>query len=193
MSILLLFSASNSCNNDSRTEEKKQVISTHIGSIIDQTDAELLVEVAEISLAEIKLGQLAQRNAQAIDIRELGKRMEKAHTAYLETLKDLGKKKLIMLPLSPTQELQKLLEKLEKMPKNAFDKAYCDQTVWAHQQAINRFERIVKSNTDTDIQQCVRITLTGLNAQLAYALMHKRTFDKKKRDVGTKKRGLTQT
>ena len=160
------------------TDDKTPVISTHIGSIMGQTDAELLVEVAEISLAEIKLGQLAQRNAQATDIRELGKRMEKAHGAYLETLKELSKKKLTLLPLSPTQKVQHVLEKLEKTPKNAFDKAYCNQTVASHQAAIRKFENLAKNNKDADIQRWASTTLADLQLQRAYALMHKRTLDK---------------
>lgn len=193
VAVILLFLVSHSCNDTSKIADKKQLISTHLGSNIPESDAEQLVEVAEISLAEIKLGQLAQRNGQATDIRELGKRIEKAHGEYLETLKELSKKKLIMLPLSQTQKARQLLEKLEKTPKNAFNKAYCDQTVAVHQAAIVQFEKIAQNNKDADIQQWARLTLKGLNTQLAYALMHKRTFDKKKRDVASKKRDVGQT
>ena len=196
LSFLFMFSISNSCNNNPKIDDKKHTISTRIGSIIAETDAELLVEVAEISLAEVKFGQLAQRNGQATDIRELGKQMEKNHVEYLETLKELGKKKLIMLPLSPTQKTQKLLEKLQKLPKTAFDKAYCDQTVAAHQQAIRKFETIAQNTTDADIQKWVSLTLKGLNAQLSYARIHKQKFDKKKRastNKNNKKRGFGQT
>ena len=195
--VLLIFSVGNSCKDNPTTGDKNAVISTHIGSILGETDAELLVEVAEISLAEIKLGQLAQRNAQVTDIRELGKRMEKAHGAYLETLRELSKKRLIMLPLSTTQKAQKLLEKLEKTPKNAFDEAYCNQTVAAHEVAIRTFESLAKNNKNADIQQWASTTLADLQLQRAYVLMHKRTFDKnldkKKRSTTNKKRSIAQT
>ena len=180
ISILLVFSVSNSCNDAPKIGDTKQMISTRIGPISTETDAELLVEVAEIHLDAIKLGELAQRNGQATDIRELGKRLEKVHGQYLETLKELGKKKLIILPLSPTAKTQQLLAKLQKMPKKAFDTAYCDLMVESHQAAIGKFEKIAKNNDDADIQQWANLTLKSLNAQLVYALMHKRTFNKKK-------------
>ncbi len=193
ISFLLVFSVGNSCNDNPKIDRTKQKISTRIGSIATETDATLLVEVAEISLAEIKLGQLAQRNGQATNIRALGKRLKEAHAQYLETLKELGKKKLIILPLSPTPKVQHLLEKLQKMPKNAFDNAYFDRTVAAYEQAIGKFEAIAKNNNDPDIQHWIRTTLKGLQAQLAYALMHKRKFDKKKDGATNRKQGTTQT
>ena len=183
ISILLVFSVGNSCNDTSNIDHTKNTISTRIGSITAQTDAELLVEVAEISLEEIKLGQLAQRNGQVMDIRELGKRLEKAHGEYLETLKELGRKKLVILPLTLNGKAQHLFEKLQKMPKNAFDKAYCHQTVAAHRQAIRKFEAIVQNNNDADIKQWGDLTLKGLQAQLSYAEMYLRKFEKKKVEV----------
>ena len=66
VALLITFSSGNSCKDNPITDDKKPIISTHSSSIMVETDAELLVEVAEISLAEIKLSQLAQRNAQAV-------------------------------------------------------------------------------------------------------------------------------
>lgn len=180
LSFLLMFSISNSCNDTPKIGDAKQTISIQIGTTVPETDAELLVEVAEISLKEIKLGQLAQRNGQTTDVRELGKRFEKAHGRYLETLKELAKKKLTLLPLTPSKPTQQLFEMLQKTPKSAFDKAYCDQTVAAHQAAIRKFEAIVRDNNDADIKKWAGLTLKDLQVQLLHAEMHNRKLDKKK-------------
>src|ERR1017187_7993357 len=89
---------SSSCNNSQKTEDSKNIVEEYNEAKFDNTnkekDAQFLVNATEINLAEIQLGKLAQQNSRRVDVKELGKMMEKAHSKCLDHLIELANKKL---------------------------------------------------------------------------------------------------
>src|ERR1043165_3252822 len=61
-------------------------------------DADFLVEMVELNLEEIRLGKLAQSQGTSKDVKEMGKKMEEAHTKSLGELKKLAKDKSVTVP-----------------------------------------------------------------------------------------------
>src|SRR3954462_3480258 len=68
----------------------------------DKRNATYLVDVAEIHLKEIYLAQLVQQRAKQIDVKELGKMIEKINYNTIHDLSKLANKKSISIPASVT-------------------------------------------------------------------------------------------
>jgi hypothetical protein len=95
--ILLLSITVVSCSNSQKGEDTKEIAEEHNDAKFEdndkEKDAQFLVNVAEINLEEISLGQLAQKNGNTADIKELGKMMEAGHTKSLNELTSISKRK----------------------------------------------------------------------------------------------------
>jgi putative membrane protein len=106
--LILLFSITVvSCSNSQKGEDTKEIADEHNDAKFEdndkEKDAQFLVNAAEINLEEISLGQLAQKNGNTADLKELGKMMEAGHTKSLTELTLLAKEKLITIPTSSTE------------------------------------------------------------------------------------------
>ena len=73
-----------SCDNVHKPDDTKAVAKKHNEANFNDNkkkdDAQFLVNIAENNLKEISLGQLAQEKGNATHVKELGKKMEDAHT-----------------------------------------------------------------------------------------------------------------
>ena len=144
-----------------------------------EKDAQFLVNAAEISLEEIRLGKLAQQNSKMADVKEMGKMMENAHTKSFEDLKALAMKKAITIPTAPTDNVEEAYKKLtDKNTK--FDKEYSDMMVKGHKDAIEKFEKASTDATDEDIKKWAAATLPTLRTHLDYAMICQKKYDKMK-------------
>ncbi len=144
-----------------------------------EKDAQFLVNAAEISLKEIKLGQLAQQNSKMLDVKEMGKMMENAHTKSFNDLKALALKKAITIPTSPTNDAEEAYKKLTDKDTK-FDKEYTDMMVKGHKDAIEIFEKAANDATDPDIKQWAAATLPILRTHLDYAMISQKKHEKMK-------------
>lgn len=144
-----------------------------------EKDAQFLVNAAEISLEEIRLGELAQQNSKMADVKEMGKMMVNAHTKSLADLKALAMKKSITIPTAPTEDVEEAYKKLtDKNTK--FDKEYSDMMVKGHKDAIETFEKASTDATDADIKQWAASSLPTLRTHLDYAMICQKKYEKMK-------------
>jgi putative membrane protein len=136
----------------------------------DKKNAAFLVNAAEIHLREIHLAQLAQQEAKHIDVKELGKMMEKVNSNALNELAKLADKKSIAIPSSATIEGLQAAEFLHKQTEHAFDKEYCDMMVVSQKRVIKMFEEIVDESEDAEVKIWAFCALPSLRKHLEYAL-----------------------
>src|SRR5436853_6188783 len=71
-----------SCKNETGTPDNKKEAEEHNDAKFDnksEKDAQFVVDAADIHLTEISLGQLAENNARADDVKELGRIMNRDH------------------------------------------------------------------------------------------------------------------
>ncbi len=111
-----LISGMVSCGNEIKTNDDTKAVAekandAKFDSSKNEWDAQFLVNAAEISLEEIKLGQMAQTHAKSPDIKSLGQMMEKEHTKTLNDLRGLAQSKTISLPESATKDAQDAYDK----------------------------------------------------------------------------------
>jgi putative membrane protein len=135
-----------------------------------ENDAQFLVKAAEINLEEIELGQLAQQKSMMIDVRELGKMMEKDHSQSMNDLTALARKKLITIPATPTPAAEEAYKKLINKSETTFDKEYCTMMISGHKDAIAMFEKESRESNDADIRQWATETLPHLHMHLEHAI-----------------------
>jgi len=150
------------------------------GKTDKEKDAKFLVDVAEINLEEMKLGQLAQEKSTMSDVKNLGKMMETAHTKCMKELSTLAKKQSITIPISLTDNGNDAYKKLSKLSGTSFDKEYCEMMVSGHKEAIAEFEKVIKESKDADIKSFATTTLPELRAHLEHASTCQKKCEKMK-------------
>ena len=163
----------NGCSNNTKPEDPKEVANDHNEAKFDkakETDAQFLVNAAEINLEEIQLGQLAQNLGSMVHVKELGKMMETGHIKALRELQALAGRKQVTLPASLTESGQAAFKKLADKTGADFDKAYNDMMVEGHKAAISKFEKESTDATDPGIRAWAASMLTPLRTHLDSAI-----------------------
>lgn len=173
----LLFSGS-SCNTIKRSDSKViayELNEKNFHEPEDKKNAKFLVDAAEIHLKQIRLAQLAQQEGKQIDVKELGKMMEKINSKTFNRLQEIAVEKSISIPATITIQGLETAEFLDTKSGLSFDKEYCDIMVVNQKEAIKVFEEISEQTNDLDIQVWALSTLPDLRKHLQYA----RTCQKK--------------
>lgn len=163
-----------SCKDSENFKDSKEVAADANDKKFDNTnteqDATFLVDVVEINLEEIKLGQLAQQKGTMADVKELGKMMEQAHSKAMSETDLLARKMLITIPSSPTENALDAYNKLNNKSGTDFDKAYCDRMVNGHNNAIRLFEKSFTDLNNAEIKQWAANMLVGMRTHLEHAI-----------------------
>jgi putative membrane protein len=132
-------------------------------------DQEFAKKAAQGSMAEVKLGQLAEEQAQSEEVKKFGKRMVEDHTKASDNLKEAAMKENIQLPtdLDPKDEAE--YERLSKLSGPQFDKAYARVMIKDHEQDIAEFRHESTSGQKPDIKHFAAETLPTLQSHLKEA------------------------
>jgi putative membrane protein len=171
MSAGFLFSAS--CNGNKSRDAKeiaKELNDAKFEKLKDKKNADFLVNAAEMYLNGIGLARLAQNKGKQIDVKELGKMMQKMNTSALNSLNQLATEKTISIPATPTTKCLQTAEFLNKKSGHDFDEEYCDIMVANQKQTIHLFETIVAESSDMDIKVWAIKILPDLRKHLDYAI-----------------------
>ena len=113
-------------------------------------------------MMEVKLGQLAQTNGVAADIKDLGKMMETDHSKANEELKVLAAKKNITLPATLSDKCQKKYDDMAAKKGSEFDKAYASCMVDDHKKDIDKFQKEADNGKDDDLKAWANGKLPGV-------------------------------
>lgn len=183
LSLAILFNIA-SCDTKQKAEDTKVIATDHnevkFDNTAKETDAQFLVNAAEISLTEIQLGQLAQQKSKMEDVKDLGKMMEEAHQTSFKKLTALAHKKNITIPTSLTDNAQVAYKKLTDILEVDFDKEYSNMMVEGHREAISKFDKAATESTDVDIKEWAASTVLALHTHLDYAIVCQKKYDIKK-------------
>jgi len=102
-------------------------------------------------MAEVKLGELAGKNAKDPEVKKFGQMMVTEHGAANKELEELAKKKNVTLPTDVGSH-QSTYDKLSKMTGADFDKAYVDDMVSDHETDLKDFEKQAENSSDPDVK-----------------------------------------
>jgi len=121
-----------------------------------------------IDLAEIQIGQLAQKNGSTAEVRDFGAQLVKDHSANNNDAMAVAKAHNITAPNAPSSDDQKLYQDLSGLTGAAFDKSFADHMVDGHKKAIQLFSDESGSATG-DVKSFADKTLPTLKNHLATA------------------------
>jgi putative membrane protein len=132
----------------------------------DSPDAAFYNKAAEGGIAEVEAGKLAQQKSSNSQVKDFGAMMVKDHTAAGEKLKALADSKGISLPSDSSVGQMAGKGKLEMLSGDAFDKAYIEGQISAHQDTIALFQKEIAEGQDPDAKSFATKTLPTVRAHL---------------------------
>lgn len=181
----LLIVALSSCKNENKQEDPKEVAEdtndAKFDSIADKKDdSEFLVDIAEVNLAEIEIGKLAQTKSTNSEVKKFGKMLVDEHTKSASEVSALAKAKNFTLPTSLTQEGQDEYKKLNEKSGLDFDKKFADMMIDGHEKAIDKLKKATEDAKDQDVKLWASNNIAPLTAHLEHAKLLKQDLDKKK-------------
>lgn len=173
-----------SCKNETKQEDPKEVAEDANEAKFDsidskEDDSEFLVDQAEINLAEIEIGKLAQQKSTNPEVKKFGKMLVDEHTKSASEVSALAKAKNFTLPTSLTEDGQEEYKKLNEKSGLDFDKKFADMMIDGHEKAIDKLQKASKDATDEEVRQWASGNIAGLTAHLEHAKMLKQNLDKK--------------
>ncbi len=135
----------------------------------DETDKKFMKFAHQGNLAEIQLGQLAQQNGQAQEIKQFGQQMVSDHSNADDQLKSLAQTQQVSLPIETDRQHQDTKAKLETLKGAAFDKAYMLAMLQDHQKTVQQFQKEANTAHDPEVKKLAAGTLPKLQEHLKLA------------------------
>lgn len=173
-----------SCKNETKQEDTKEVAEdtneAKFDSIADKKDdSEFLVDIAEVNLAEIEIGKLAQTKSTNPEVVKFGKMLVDDHTKSASEVSALATAKNFTLPTSITEDGKEEYSKLSEKSGTDFDKKFIDMMIDGHQKAIDTLREASEEAEDEDIKLWASKSIAGFTAHLEHAKRIKQDLDKK--------------
>ena len=180
--LLLLFL--NSCKNETKQEDPKEVAEDSNEAKFDsieekKDDSEFLVDIAEVNLAEIEIGKLAQTKSSNPEVKKFGKMLVDKHTKSASEVSALAKAKNFTLPTSLTEDGKEEYKKLDEKSGLDFDKKFADMMIDGHEKAIDKLKKATEDAKDQDVKLWASNNIAPLTAHLEHAKLLKQNLDKK--------------
>jgi putative membrane protein len=128
-------------------------------------------KAAMSDMYEVQAGKLAADKGQSDVVKQFGQQMVDAHSKTTEELTSIVKTKNIKVDLTPKLDAkhQKLIDDLNSASAQDFDKAYADQQVDAHKEAVDLFKKYASNGDDPDVKQFAQKTLPTIEHHLEEA------------------------
>jgi len=137
------------------------------GSVRD--DASFVREAAQAGLAEVRMGELAEQNAQAQSLKDFGQRMVTDHTKANDELMRIAQQKGMQIPGTMSQGQKDMIDHLSSLNGPQFDKDCGRHAVEAHERAVRLFRTEAQSGKDPDLKTFAQNTLPTLEEHLRMA------------------------
>jgi putative membrane protein len=184
-------------NKKAENEEKdpKEVAEDHNDAKFNKNkekDAQLLVDAAEMSLKEIKVGELAQKTAVSAEVKKMGQKMATEHKKSLDEISKIAEKKMITVPKETSEESEKDYKSLMEKTGKEFDKHYCDMMVDDHKDAVDKFEKASTDSEDYEIKSMAGKMLPTLRTHLdEFMTLQEKEKEKDKDNTSAKDKNTT--
>jgi putative membrane protein len=132
-------------------------------------DQQFLRHAASDGLAEVQLGQMAEKQATNPEVQRFAQRMVTDHTQANQELMTLAQSKHIAVPQAVDKKEQKTAAALGKKHGTSFDHAYMRDMVTDHEKAVQLFTAEANEGRDADIKAFATKTLPTLQEHLQMA------------------------
>jgi len=132
-------------------------------------DKDFLAKAIAAQIAEIKLAELADRQAQSAEVKGFAKHMITDHTKLRDQLLDRAKAMKLAVVQGLEKDYKDKMERLSKLEGADFDKQYMAEMVKDHQKALKDFEAQSKSAQDQELRRVLTDALPRIREHLKHA------------------------
>ena len=140
-----------------------------VNPTLSTTDATFMTNAARGGLAEVQLGQLAEKNGRSATVKRFGQRMVEDHGQANQAMVGLARQKQITPPDSIGAEQQQIYDNLAKLRGSAFDRAYAQAMVRDHQEDLRAYQEEAQGGTDPDVKAFAARNVPTLQRHLRMA------------------------
>lgn len=133
------------------------------------SDKKFFTEAAQGGMAEVELGQLAEKNGSASCVKQFGQRMATDHGKMNDDAKSLASQKSVTLPSQTSAHYQQVYKELSQKTGSDFDKAYIQTMLKDHTKDIAEFRHEANSGTDPEIKDWASKAIPTLQEHLRLA------------------------
>jgi putative membrane protein len=134
-------------------------------------DRKAMKDAALSNMMEIKAAEIAQRQGSSAWTRQFAKDMEREHTLAHEELRLIADSKGMELPGALPRAMQLKLTKLSQKRGAAFDRAYHQLQIDAHEATSMKLKSHLRSGRDEDVKAYLVKTIPAVNLHLRLAKM----------------------
>lgn len=157
------------CGQQTTTETRNETQTTEQTQPAAQTvsDADFAQRVANSDAFEIQSSELAAQRAQRQEVKDFAAMMVRDHTQTTQELSALAPQ-VNLTPPTPQLDAQKQgqVDSLRSQSGEAFDDAYLDAQVAAHEEAVRLFESYIAGAQPGPLRDWANTTLPKLRTHL---------------------------
>ena len=132
-------------------------------------DLKFMREMAQGDLAEVQAGKLGASKASSPEVKKFAQQMVDDHGKKIAQARELARKKNMQLPSQPAKKHQDAMKKLEQAKGPEFDKAYMQQMVKDHEEALKLAKTAAKDAKDKDLKAAAEKSLPVIQKHLEMA------------------------
>lgn len=130
---------------------------------VDEKGVEFATKAANASMKEVELSKWAQEYATRQDVKDFAATMITDHTKAGNELKAVAATKSITLPSMVPDRVRDDIDKMKTRKQGKeIDKAYVDEMVKDHKDAVKLFDDASRNATDADLKSFAARTLPAL-------------------------------
>ena len=132
-------------------------------------DGGFVRDAAQASIAEVALGNLAQKKAASASVKAFGQKVVTVHSKSYEELSRIAGGKGAVVPAQPNAAQERTAARLANLSGPAFDRAFAKVMVANHQKAVSLFKDEASNGRDADIKAFASSKLPTLEDHLKMA------------------------
>ncbi len=129
------------------------------------------------NIAEIQMGELAEKKGKNPRVQELGKTLVNDHQKAKAQSVELAKKMKIDPPTRPTEDAKETYDRLAKLSGQKFDEEFVEAAVKDHKKDIDAYTEQVEDGKNKQVVEYARETLPVLKKHLELAQKLEKKMD----------------
>ncbi|MEU8297193.1 DUF4142 domain-containing protein [Micromonospora sp. NPDC048909] len=127
-------------------------------------DTQYLQAIHQVNLFEITAGELAQQKGQNQRVKDLGKMFVTDHTQLDQTVQQTASQLNVQLPNAPTADQQAVIDQLNNLSGQEFDRQWVTAELAGHVQAIQATQTEISQGSEQSVVQLAQTALPALQA-----------------------------
>lgn len=128
-------------------------------------DALLVTDAAAVSLAEIRLAELALQKTRDDEIKRIAQHLKNDHAMMLVDLTTFAADKVITVPLTESEDVRERIQKLAN-ETDQFNKKWCEEVRSLHKESIETLEKSGEKVYEPELREWIASALPRLRKNL---------------------------